>query len=96
MVRDLLRRPTGVLPLVISGGFLAILLSGLAQGTLVRQPDEGTAAHLFQILMPLQVIVIGVFAASWLPRNPRSAIGVLALQTAAFLAVLAIVHARNL
>ena len=93
---DLLRRPTGFLPLAISTAFLVPLLLGLARGTLIRQPDEGTAAHLFQLLMPLQVVVIAWFAASWLPKRPRSATQVLFLQGAGFLAVLSVVYFRHL
>jgi hypothetical protein len=69
---------------------------GIVQGTLVRHPDEGTAAHLFQLLMPLQVLVIAWFAASWLPKQPRAAAEVLFLQAAGFLGVLAIVYLRHL
>jgi hypothetical protein len=93
---DLLKRPTAFVPLAISAGFLIPLLVGIAQGTLVRQPDEGTAAHLFQILIPLQVIVIAAFAVSWLPKRPRPAFQVLCLQGAALLAVLSIVYLKQL
>jgi hypothetical protein len=93
---DLLKRPTAFVPLAISAGFLIPLLVGVAQGTLVRQPDEGVAAHLFQILIPLQVIVIAAFAASWLPKRPRPALHILCLQGAALLAVLSIVYLKHL
>jgi hypothetical protein len=93
---ELLKRPTGFLPIAISAAFLAPLLVGVARGTLIRQPDEGTAAHLFQLLMPLQLFVIIWFAASWLPKRPRSAALVLSLQGAAFLAVVSIVYFNHL
>ncbi|MBV9718229.1 MAG: hypothetical protein JOZ77_02855 [Candidatus Eremiobacteraeota bacterium] len=57
-----------------------------------RQSDEGTAAHLFQIFMPLQAIVIALFAISWLPRNRIPALQVLTLQCGAALTVLAVVY----
>ncbi|MBV9233115.1 MAG: hypothetical protein JO030_03665, partial [Candidatus Eremiobacteraeota bacterium] len=78
------------------GGFLVTLLIGLAEGTLVRQPDEGTAAHLFQLLMPLQVVIILAFALQWVPKRPRAAAQVLCLQGAALIAVLAILLLRHL
>ena len=93
---DLLRRPGGFVPLLISAGFLVALLVGLAQGTLVRQPDEDAAAHLFQILMPLQIVIILVFAVQWVPKRPGPATAVLCLQGAALVAVLAIVFFRHL
>jgi hypothetical protein len=93
---DLLKRPAGFLPVTISAAFLIPMLVGITEGTLVRQPDEGTAAHLFQLLMPLQLVVIAWFAASWLPKLPRPAAQVLFLQVTGFLAVLAIVYFRHL
>ncbi len=86
----------GFLPLAISASFLAYMLAGLAQGTLVRQPDEGAAAHLFQLLMPLQFAAIVWFAVAWLPKRPWSAAWVLAVQVAASFAVLSIVYFRHL
>ncbi|MGB6518154.1 MAG: hypothetical protein WBE79_06580 [Candidatus Cybelea sp.] len=93
---DLLKRPAAFLPLAISGGFLIVLLVGLAQGTLARQPDEDAAAHLFQILIPVQIVFIGAFAVAWLPKRARSAVRILCLQGAALLAVLSIVYLKQL
>jgi hypothetical protein len=95
-VLELLRRPTGFVPLLISLGFLAAFLVGLMQGTLVRRPDEDAEAHLFQILMLVQFLIITFFAITWLPRRPGAAFQVLALQIVAAGAVLAIVYARHL
>jgi hypothetical protein len=92
----LLRRPSAFVPLLISAGFLTAFAIGIVGGTLVRQPDEGTGAHLFQILMPLQVLIIVLFAATWLPKRPLPALRVLALQGCGLLAVLAIVYFRHL
>jgi hypothetical protein len=46
----------------------------------VRRADEGTAAHLFQLLMGGQLLVIAWFAVRWLPTRTREAIAVLCLQ----------------
>jgi len=56
---------------------------------IVHGADEGTSAHLFQILMAAQVPVVAFFAIKWLPRAPRQALQVLALQAAAALAAFA-------
>jgi hypothetical protein len=61
-----------------------IILSGTA-----RQADEGAAAHIFQLLMVVQLPIVLFFAIRWLPRFPRPALLVLALQAAAGLAALA-------
>ncbi len=58
----LLKRPNAFVPLAISAAFLAALLGELLRGTLVLWPDEGALAHLFQILMPLQIPIIAWFA----------------------------------
>ena len=92
---ELLRRPSGFVPLVISAGFLVAFAIGIAQGKLIRQPDEGTSAHLFQMLMPAQLLVTAFFAATWLPKKPLPALQVLALQASVLLAVLAIVFLRH-
>jgi hypothetical protein len=53
------------------------------------QPDEGAAAHIWQILMAAQAPIILFFAVKWLPQSPRQAGPVLALQVAAALAAMA-------
>jgi hypothetical protein len=57
-----------------------------------READEGTAAHLWQLLVAAQLPVTAFFAITWLPRAPRSALPVLALQAAALLSALAPVY----
>jgi hypothetical protein len=44
------------------------------------QEDEGTAAHLFQLTMAAQVLVIAYFTLRWLPTSPRQGVVVLAIQ----------------
>jgi len=61
-----------------------------------READEGTAAHLWQLLMAGQIPVIAFFAIRWLPRTPRQAILVLTLQVLAGLAAAAPVFLLNL
>jgi hypothetical protein len=68
---------------------LATVLVYLAKYGVVREPDEGTAAHLWQLLMAGQLPVIAFFAIKWLPRSPRPALYILAFQAAAALAALA-------
>ena len=58
---------------------------------IVHEADEGTAAHLFQILMAVQVPFMAFFAVRWLPRMPLQSLQVLALQGIAALAAFAAV-----
>ena len=36
-----------------------------------HDPDEGTPAHLFQLLMLVQAPIILFFAVKWLPQDTR-------------------------
>lgn len=71
---------------------MLLVLRHVAIYGVTREADEGTEAHLFQLLMPLQALVIAYFTLTWLPRTPRLALGVLGLQVAAGLAVFAVVY----
>jgi hypothetical protein len=82
-VISLLKRPGGWVPIAMSIVALALVLGHLAIYGKDPQPDEGTAAHLFQLLMVGQLPVIAFFALRWLPRFPKDAMRVLALQVAA-------------
>jgi len=61
-----------------------------------READEGTAAHIWQILMAAQIPIMAFFAIKWLLRTPKQALLVLELQVGAALAALAPVFFLNL
>ena len=84
-----IRRPTAWLPVAMSLAALAIVIIHIARFGVAREADEGTAAHLWQILMAGQLPIIALFAIKWLPTNPKPALVVLALQAGAGLAALA-------
>jgi len=84
----LLKRPSALLPVVMSLAALATVIAYATMFGTARQADEGTAAHIWQLLMAGQVPVIAFFAIKWLPTEPRRAGLVLALQAAAALAAL--------
>jgi hypothetical protein len=94
----IVRRPAAYLPLAMSLGALATLfiaaMYGFAHGVhgLVREPDEGAAAHIWQLLMAGQLPVLVFFGIKWLPRAPRQTLYVLALQAGAVLAAMAPVY----
>jgi hypothetical protein len=100
--RAILKHPSAFLPLGMSLTALAVLLAAAIDGILhgahgiVREPDEGTAAHLWQILMAGQLPVLLFFAIKWLPRAPRQTLGILLLQAGAWLASCAPVYFLNL
>ncbi len=88
MDRTILKQPTAIVPVAMSLAALAIVVAhALLFGT-AREPDEGTAAHLWQILMAGQVPVIAIAAIKWLPIEPRRALLVLALHVGSALAAM--------
>jgi len=89
IMKAILKKPSAFLPLAMSFGALAtVLLYVLIFGP-APQSDEGTAAHIWQILMAGQIPIIVFFAIRWLPRTPKDALLVLVLQGGAALMALA-------
>ena len=85
----LLKHPSAFLPVVMSLGALATVLLYLAVNGPAPQADEGTAAHIWQLLMAAQVPIVAFFAFKWIPESPRRAVPVLVLQAIAAVAALA-------
>ena len=67
----------------MSAAALTMLVGYILMFGTARQEDEGTAAHLWQLLMAGQVPIIGFFVIRWLPAEPRKALPILALQISA-------------
>ena len=93
---SMLKKPSACVPLGMSFAALATVLIHVARFGAAREADEGAAAHIFQLLMALQLPIVAVFAFTWLPRAPRAALKILALQAAAGLAALAPVYILGL
>ena len=91
MNRSLIKQPSAFVPLVMSGAALALVLGHAAIFGVVHETDEGTAAHIFQLLMAVQVPIVAFFAIRWLPRDSRQAFQVLALQVGTALVAIAAV-----
>lgn len=90
------RMPSAFLPLAMSLTALAVVLGHIAIYGAAREADEGAAAHIWQLLMAGQLPVVAFFAIKWLPKAPKAALGVLALQVGAVLASMAPVFYFNL
>lgn len=85
----IIKQPSAFLPVGMSFAALATVLVHVTMFGGAREADEGTAAHIWQLLMAIQVPIVLYFAVKWLPRSPRDAACVLALQLVAVLAALA-------
>jgi hypothetical protein len=91
-----LKQPSALVPVIMSLAALATVLGHVAVFGVVHEADEGTPAHVFQLLIAGQVPIVAFFAIKWLPRNPKQALQVLALQAVAGLAALAPVYFLHL
>lgn len=97
----MVRRPSAFLPLAMSLTALAMVLGALAVGLangghIVREPDEGDVAHIWQLLMTVQMPIVVFFAVKWLRRAPGQTLSVLALQAGAWLASCAPIYFLHL
>ena len=85
----MLKQPTAFLPIAMSLAALATVFVHIILVGTAPQADEGTAAHVWQLLMALQLPIIAFFAIKWLPQAPGRALLILAIQAGAALAALA-------
>ena len=85
-----IKKPSAWIPIAISLTVLVIMLIYIALlGVPTREADEGTGAHLFQIWLVLEVLMVAFFAIKWLPQKPKQALLILAIQIIAILAACA-------
>ena|SRR4026209_2754219 len=80
------------LPLAMSLAALTLVLGHAAVYGIVHEADEGTAAHVWQILMATQLPIVAYFILKWLPMRPRESLQVLALLAGTWLANFAAVY----
>ena len=88
-LHPVLRHPTAFLPLVVAAAAVVAILAHISVAGTAPQADEGTAAHIWQLLMVLEVPLVALFTIRWLPEAPRQALMVLGLQFLAIGAALA-------
>ena len=96
-VISILKKPSAWIPIAVPLVFFAYITSIIAIFDVpVPDADEGTAAHLFQIWLALEPFLLGYFAFKWLPRAPKQALIILALQIVAALLPISIVFSLGL
>ena len=84
----LARKPSAIAPIAMSLGALGVVVIAIAVVGTKTQPDEGAAAHIWQLLMVGQLPILGWFALHWLRRDIRAGLAVIGVQIAAFVAAL--------
>lgn len=93
---EMLKKPGAFMPLAMSTAALATVLIHIALYGVIREGDEGTAAHIFQMLIIAEVPLAACFIFRWLPKFPRPVLEILALQIMAVLTAFAPVYYFNL
>lgn len=88
-MNSIIKKPSAWVPVAMSLTAIAVLLVSFAKYGIVHEADEGTAAHLFQLLMSGQVPIVAFFAIKYLPRVPKQALFILVIQAVAGLAAMA-------
>jgi hypothetical protein len=76
-------------PVAMSGAALAIVVLALTTGWGQGHGDEGAAAHLWQLLIAVQVPLVAAFLATADWRRPGRIFGALLLQAAALACAMA-------
>lgn len=95
--REVLCCPTALLPIGLSLGALLVVLIHVAVSGPVRATDQDAIAHIWQILMFVQIPALALFIGRWFRKARRPTFQVLTLQGAAIavsvaVAALAPVH----
>jgi hypothetical protein len=85
IMNSLLRQPSAFLPVAMSLVALALVLGYVALFGVVHEADEGAVAHIWQILMAVQVPIMAFFAIKYISQKPKQTLLVLALQVVAAL-----------
>lgn len=91
-IRRLSRKPSAFVPIAMSLIALAVVVVHILTFGVVHEADEGTTAHVWQLLMAGQLPILAYFLIRWLPRMPRPTLFVLALQIGAAIAAMAPVY----
>ena len=94
-LRFLATRISAIVPVAMSIAALGVVVLAVASGSL-HQPDEGLAAHVWQLMVAGQLPMVAWFAIRWLPMAPRIGLVVFGIQTIALVAALAPVYLLNL
>lgn len=82
-VWSLIGKPSGYLPIAMSLAAMALVVGVVTVYGAVREPDEGAAAHVFQLLVVAQLPILAFFATKWLAKDRAAALSVLAIQAVA-------------
>jgi len=95
-MNSIIKKPSAWIPIVIPLTFFSYLIIYITIFGIFREQDEGIGAHLFQLWLVLEPLMVGFFAVKWLPRAPKQALFILALQIVAALLPISVVFSLKL
>ena len=79
-MKSLLKKPSAWVPMVLPLIFFVYLVIYISIFGIVRQEDEGTGAHLFQLWLLLEPFMLGFFAFKWFKSARKDTLMILAVQ----------------
>jgi hypothetical protein len=82
---SLFRQPGAWIPLVMSLVALAMILGYVAMFGVTHSEDEGTPAHIFQLIMVAQLPIAAFFGLRWITKKPKETLVVLGVQAVAWI-----------
>jgi len=83
---SVLRSTSAAAPVLMSLGALTAIVVHIINSGTAPQADEGTAAHVWQLLMAGQLPFVAWFMVRWLPAGGRRALAVSAIHLCAIAA----------
>ena len=95
-MKSLIRKPSAWIPIVIPILFFGYIATTISTVGIVRQEDEGTAAHLFQLWLALEPFMLGFFALKWFKSARKETLIILAIQIVVALLPISVVFSLGL
>ena len=95
-MKTLIKKPSAWVPIVLPFIFFAYLVIYISIFGIVRQEDEGTGAHLFQLWLVLEPFMLGFFALKWFKSARKETLIILAIQIIAALLPVSVVFSLGL
>jgi hypothetical protein len=85
-------KPSALIPILMSVMAFSLVIAHAAIYGIVKEADEGTAAHIFQLLMVAQLPIIAFFGLKWLKKSSKQTLWILSIQFTAWLIAIAAVY----
>ena len=79
-MKSILKKPSAWVPIVLPLIFFVYLVIYISIFGIVRQEDEGTGAHLFQLWLLLEPFMLGFFAFKYFKGARKETLIILAVQ----------------